>query len=154
MGILSAASAGVFLYMLPKLNLSMPPIFAITCMAAECGLCLAVFGCTFFPSSFTLDLNWDTGVLGFFSSPQCLYIILVIGFFTGASQYASLAIAQKYFTPLVISSAYLMEPIIAQTLGCMFEIDKIPGWLTVLGGLVTLAGILAITIGGYELEKI
>jgi len=46
-----------------------------------------------------------------------------------------------------------MEPLIAQTLGCMLNIDNLPGLLTWVGGIVTLGGILAITIGGFELEK-
>jgi hypothetical protein len=35
----------------------------------------------------------------------------------------------------------------------MFDIDKVPGWLTWLGASVSLAGIFLITIGGFELEK-
>ena len=46
-----------------------------------------------------------------------------------------------------------MEPLIAQTLGCMLNIDNLPGLLTWIGGIVTLGGILVITIGGFELEK-
>jgi drug/metabolite transporter (DMT)-like permease len=76
-----------------------------------------------------------------------------VGFFTGAAQYASYAIAQYYFTPLVIASSYLIEPVIAQTLGCLFEIDRIPGFLTWFGALISLAGIFLITIGGFEIEK-
>jgi hypothetical protein len=39
-------------------------------------------------------------------------------------------------------------------LGCLFEIDNWPGWITVLGGAVSLGGILIITLGGFELEKL
>ena len=130
-----------------------PPITAISIQAAECGLLLALAGVTIFPTDFTLDLNWATGLLGFFSSDQAVYIILIVGFFTGASQYASYAIAQNYFSPLVVASSYLMEPLIAQTLGCMFEIDNVPGFTTVIGGVITLGGILIITLGGFEIEK-
>jgi drug/metabolite transporter (DMT)-like permease len=76
-----------------------------------------------------------------------------VGFFTGAAQYASYAVAQQYFTPLVIASSYLVEPIIAQTLGCIFAIDQIPGILTWVGATITLGGIFIITKGGFELEN-
>ncbi len=46
-----------------------------------------------------------------------------------------------------------MEPIIAQTLGCIFDIDRVPGVLTGVGALVTLIGIFLITRGGLEVDK-
>jgi drug/metabolite transporter (DMT)-like permease len=87
------------------------------------------------------------------SSHQCLYIFLVVGFFTGAILYATWGIAMNYFTPLVISSAYLLEPFISQSLGCFLNIDKIPGIFTFLGATISLGGIFMITKGGIENEK-
>jgi len=65
--------------------LRVPSITAISIQAAECGLVIAIIGMIFFPSSFTPDLHWETGVLGFLSSEQVIYIILIVGFFTGSS---------------------------------------------------------------------
>ena len=42
---------------------------------------------------------------------------------------------------------------LAQTLGCMFDIDRIPGLLTFVGASVSLFGIFLITKGGFEMEK-
>ena len=53
----------------------------------------------------------------------------------------------------MLSSAYLMEPLIAQILGCILDIDRLPGLFTFLGPVISLAGILIITKGGLENEK-
>jgi drug/metabolite transporter (DMT)-like permease len=77
----------------------------------------------------------------------------MVGLFTGAAQYASLGIAQQYFTPLVLSSAFLIEPLIAQTLGCALNIDEVPGAYTIVGAIISLFGIFMITKGGFENKK-
>jgi hypothetical protein len=93
--------------------LRVPSITAISIQAAECGIVIGLLGLIFFSSDFTMNTHWETGVFGFLSSEQVIYIILIVGFFTGSSQYASYAIAQHYFSPLVVASSYLMEPLLA-----------------------------------------
>jgi hypothetical protein len=85
LGILSSISNGFFLAWFSQLMLRVPSITAISIQAAECGLIIAILGLTFFPASFTFDLHWETGVFGFLSADQVVYIILVVGFFTGSS---------------------------------------------------------------------
>jgi hypothetical protein len=64
--------------------------------------------------------------------------------------YASQGIALNYFSSLVMSSAYLLEPLISQSLGCLLDLDKIPGIFTLLGTGISLGGIFMITKGGIE----
>lgn len=55
-----------------------------------------------------------------------------------------------FFSPLVTSNAYLIEPFIAQTLGYFLGLDKMPGILTLVGTLSALAGIVFIAKGDKE----
>jgi drug/metabolite transporter (DMT)-like permease len=111
LGLISSVSNGVFLSLFTKLMLRVPSITAISIQAFECGLIIGIIG--LLTGSFSLDLHWSSGVLGFLSAEQTLYVIFVVGFFTGAAQYASYAVAQRYFSPLVVASSYLMEPLVA-----------------------------------------
>jgi hypothetical protein len=53
----------------------------------------------------------------------------------------------KYFSPLVLCTSFLCEPLVSQAMGCLFNIDKIPGVLTFIGGMVALVGIFLVGIG-------
>jgi hypothetical protein len=48
----------------------------------------------------------------------------------------------KYFSALILCTAFLFEPLLSQTLGCLFGIDKIPGLYTIVGGIVTFGGLM------------
>ncbi len=52
-----------------------------------------------------------------------------------------------------MASAYLLEPLISQSLGCLMNLDKIPGIFTILGTSISLGGIFMITKGGIENKK-
>ena len=54
----------------------------------------------------------------------------------------------KYFSPLVIGTAVLFEPIGSQIIGCILGLDKVPGFLTFLGTGVTLIGLFFVAKGG------
>lgn len=62
---------------------------------------------------FTLDTDPHTGVFGFLGggSSMALYVIFIYGFFTGACNMGAYSMSCKYFSPLVIGTAVLFEPI-------------------------------------------
>jgi len=93
LAILAALSQGIFFELFTELTATVPPIFLITIMAASAGLFLGVLGLAFFPTLFTLSLDWHTGVFGFLSSDQLFYILSMVGFFTGSLQYVAYAFA-------------------------------------------------------------
>ena len=55
-----------------------------------------------------------------------------------------------FYSPVVTSNSYLIEPFIAQALGFMFGLDKIPGLMTLLGTLLAIAGIGYLQKGNNE----
>jgi len=55
-----------------------------------------------------------------------------------------------FFSPLVTSNAYLIEPFIAQLLGYSLGLDLMPGIMTLVGTLCALAGIVFIAQGDKQ----
>ena len=108
---------------------------------------LITFGVLVF-SDFTLGFDPLTGAFGFFTPELWLYVIFVYGFFTGACNMGAYSMSCKYFSPLVIGTAVLFEPIGSQIIGCLLGLDKIPGFLTFLGTFVTLIGLFYVAQGG------
>jgi drug/metabolite transporter (DMT)-like permease len=129
----------------------LPAIYLMTVQVIICTISISSYGLV--SNTFTFDFSEHTGIFGFLSSHQCLYIFVIVGLFTGATMYASQGIALNYFSPLVMASAYLLEPLISQSLGCLLNLDKIPGIFTFLGTSISLGGIFMITKGGIENQK-
>lgn len=50
----------------------------------------------------------------------------------------------KFFSPVVVANAYLIEPIVAESLGYIMGIDQFPGILTILGSTIMLIGVILI----------
>ena len=46
-----------------------------------------------------------------------------------------------FYSPVVTSNAYLLEPFIAQALGYYLGLDQMPGLMTFLGTLMAVVGI-------------
>ena len=60
---------------------------------------------------------------------------------------AGYIISLNFFSPLVTSNAYLLEPFFAQILGYMIGLDKLPGVISLLGTGCALVGIMYIDRG-------
>ena len=112
---------------------------------------LLVFGLLL--SDFTFDFDTHTGIFGFATKEYALYVFLVVGLFTGATYYITYIISLNYFSTLVVASTYLLEPVLAQILGCLMNIDRTPGIITIAGATISLIGLLLISFGGYKLQK-
>lgn len=97
---------------------------------------------------FSLDV--ENGCLGFLN-PQVMFVALVpygiLAAFFGSAGYV---LCLLFYSPVVTSNSYLIEPFIAQALGFMFGVDKIPGFMTLLGTLFAIAGIWYLQKGNNE----
>lgn len=87
-----------------------PPLYAMTFIMLFSSIILVTFGLILF-EDFTLSLNPTTGIFGFLTPELWLYVIFVYGFFTGACNMGAYSMSCKYFSPLVIGTAVLFEPI-------------------------------------------
>ena len=130
----------------------MPPLFAISFIMLISSVILVILGITIYGSKggFTFSFDPKTGFLGFLGGDLklALYVLLVYGFFTGACNFGAYSMSCKYFSPLVIGTSVLFEPIGSQIIGCFLGLDKIPGFLTFFGTFVTLGGLFFVAKGG------
>ena len=130
----------------------MPPLYAMTFIMLFSNIILIVLGLIVYGGSggFTLNFDPHSGVFGFLGGGThlALYVIFVYGFFTGACNMGAYSMSCKYFSPLVIGTAVLFEPIGSQIIGCLLGLDKIPGALTFIGTAVTLVGLFFVAKGG------
>jgi hypothetical protein len=55
---------------------------------------------------------------------------------------AGYTLSLLFFSPLVTCNAYLVEPLIAQFLGYLVGLDKLPGLMTVVGTVFAIFGIM------------
>ncbi|TNV80073.1 hypothetical protein FGO68_gene16966 [Halteria grandinella] len=133
----------------------LPPLYAMTFISLFSNIILIILGISFYGDVFTLDANPKTGVFGYLGGgPQLgVYVILVYGLFTGACNMGAYSMSCKYFSPLVIGTAVLFEPIGSQIIGCLLGLDRIPGFLTWLGTALTLGGLYFVGRGGQRLAR-
>ena len=88
----------------------MPPLYAMAFIMLFSNIILIVCGLMVF-KDFTMSMDPKTGAFGFLSPHLWLYVIFVYGFFTGACNMGAYSMSCKYFSPLVIGTAVLFEPI-------------------------------------------
>eukprot|EP00347_Sterkiella_histriomuscorum_P015110 403358284 len=151
-GILTSIAASSYYQKNAEFVQTVPSSIAVCITIIISETLLIVYGLIF--DTFTFDFSKQTGVFGFFDPQYVLYTIFIVGMITGSVSIYSAAVVLKYYPPVVLLIAYLFEPLISQLISCMMNIDRAPGLLTYLGGFFTLIGILAVTYGGNQLEKL
>jgi hypothetical protein len=124
-----------------------PPLYGMLFIMIFSNIFIVIMGCMLF-ENFTFGFDRHTGVFGFLKADLWLYVVISYGFFTGACNQGSFAMSCRYFSPLVIGTAVLLEPIGSQIIGCLMGLDKVPGAMTFLGTLGTLVGLYFVTKGG------
>jgi drug/metabolite transporter (DMT)-like permease len=91
---------------------------------------------------FSFDM--EKGCLGFFDPRIALFTFLPFGLLCAVMGSAGYVACLIYYSPLVVSNAYLVEPFIAQLLGFYLGFDNCPGPFTILGSILTIMGIVFI----------
>lgn len=97
--------------------------------------------------------NMYTGCLGFFDKRIALIAFLPFGILCSIMGSAGYTISLMFYSPLVVSNAFLIEPIVAQLLGFYMGFDEFPGPLTFLGAFFTLLGLLFIDKASREKQN-
>lgn len=96
------------------------------------------------------SMDKDTGCLGFFD-PEIMFIAFVpFGIFSSVCGSAGYVACLLFYSPLVVSNAYLIEPLIAQIMSYSLHIDDCPGPLTFVGGFFVVIGIMLIDKANRE----
>lgn len=104
----------------------------------------------FDPSIQVFSTDAKYGCLGFLSTNNDLQLMFAFAVFASFLGTSGFILCFKVFSPIVVSSAMLVQPFFAQTWGYMLGIDKLPGTITVAATLTTICGIYFIEAGGKK----
>lgn len=103
------------------------------------------------PAIELLSFDVETGCLGFLNLAQNAWLPLfcyaLFASFFGSAGYV---LCLLFYSPLVTSNAYLLEPFFAQMLGFGLGLDQLPGICTALGTLAAVGGIAFIDSGSRD----
>jgi hypothetical protein len=101
-----------------------------------------------------LSFSPTNGCLGFLNPNQPLLPLLLYALFASFFGSAGYTLCLLFFSPLVTCNAYLVEPLLAQILGYGVGLDKLPGFLTAIGTVFAIYGIMYIDKGSRERQQI
>ena len=102
------------------------------------------------PSIEMLSFSPTNGCLGFLNPNQPLLPLLLYALFASFFGSAGYTLCLLFFSPLVTCNAYLVEPLLAQIFGYGVGLDKLPGFLTAIGTVFAIYGIMYIDKGSRE----
>ena len=96
----------------------------------------------------------DNGSLGFLDSDNVWIVFVLQGIFGSFMGSAGYMLSLFFYSPVVTSSAFLLEPLVAQALGTYLGIDNFPGILTLIGMSIVIFGIVKIQKSSQNRRKI
>jgi drug/metabolite transporter (DMT)-like permease len=99
------------------------------------------------------DLSPRKGLFGWLDGQQAFTAIFFYGFFATFFGSIGYILSMQFYSPLIVMNAYLMEPLIAQILGCVFRIDLMPSMITILGIVMIFGGTLLVNKGTKIMVK-
>ena len=111
-------------------------------------ICLSLF---FYQFEFSMDKAW--GAFGLFHEDQLSVTWLLYGPSHGFFGSAGYLICLNYFSPVVVSASFLMEPCVGAVVGYYFGIDELPGWMTWAGVMGVIFGISLVQVGERKRKK-
>ena len=82
------------------------------------------------------------GCFGFLNRETAFTALVPFGLLAAVCGSAGYVLCLLWYSPVVTSNSYLIEPFIAQALGCAVGIDQMPGFLTLIGTMLAIAGIM------------
>ena len=102
------------------------------------------------PVSWMLEPNFsDFGVLGW-SDPAYFGWFLLLAGFAGLLGHTGLNTCLRYISPLVVSVAVTLEPVLGSLIGWLFFNSGVPGTWTWVGGAVLMVGLLTVVVAGEQ----
>ena len=130
------------------------PVFTLLVVQALIGyVCLTIFMLLAFSEFrlFSLDTHW--GGFGFLDEGEAFAAIVCYGLSAGFFGNAGYVICLLFFSPVIVSACFLVEPFLSQMFGYWMDIDRFPGWLTWFGTFLVLIGILLIQKADRQRKK-
>ena len=145
---IGSACFGAFYFLMSAKNVkSMPICLLLLIMNVHTWLMNSLIAKSIEPQIklFSIDMNY--GCLGFLNPGNNMTTLLAYVLFSSFFGSAGYVFCLLFFSPLVTSNAYLIEPFFAQMFGYLLGLDKIPGIMTAFGTSLAIAGIFYIDSG-------
>lgn len=114
-------------------------IFPVTMIAA---IQLALISLISEGSTFSMS-DADISVVGWMALSWLPYV-LYLAVFPGIVGHAGISMVLRWFPPIIVSVAYLFEPLIGSLIGWQLGTAEVPGPWTWVGGSVLIAGMVLI----------
>ena len=99
----------------------------------------------------SVDMRLDLCVRLYLQGMPIGWFVL-LAFLAGIVGHTGLNACLRWLTPLTISFAVTLEPIIGAFIGWFFFDEGVPGQWTWFGGLILITGIMLVIKGGAEGE--
>ena len=116
-------------------------VFPVTFIAA---IQLALISLISEGSTFSMS-DADISVVGWMALSWLPYV-LYLAVFPGIVGHAGISMVLRWFPPIIVSVAYLFEPLIGSLIGWQLGTAEIPGIWTWVGGSVLIAGMVLIIL--------
>ena len=99
-------------------------------------------------------MNSNHSIFGWFSITWLPYV-LYLALFPGIVGHAGISMVLRWFPPIIVSVAYLFEPLIGSIIGWFLGTTDIPEIWTWIGGIILLIGMGIIETNSFkETEKL
>jgi drug/metabolite transporter (DMT)-like permease len=120
-------------------------VFMFLTMFVGCGMIL-VFQTLVLGERVTLDCDPNHGIGGFLVANQPDRLPLEVAMVIVCNLFGTMGYvrAMQYFDNLVISSAALLEPVVAEFMAFSFGVGRLPGWQGWLGNALVACGTFAV----------
>ncbi|MBL6882493.1 MAG: DMT family transporter [Candidatus Poseidoniaceae archaeon] len=123
-------------------------ILPVTIIAA---VFLAIMSLLLEGSTFSMT-NQDLSIFGWLSSAWIFYV-LYLAIFPGIVGHAGISSVLRWFPPIIVSVAYLFEPLIGSFIGWVLGTTGIPSFWTWAGAIVLMMGTILVIWGDEENKK-
>jgi drug/metabolite transporter (DMT)-like permease len=111
-GIIVSFTDASYFSMTDTLFKKIPSLLGVTIIMTLCLLMNIGYGSLIMPD-YNLSFDPETGVFGFIFSDYLIYIIFVSGCVSGAFTFIGYVMVLKYYSPLVLCTAFLFEPLMS-----------------------------------------
>lgn len=147
----SSIFGAIFMILTAKSAASLPLFLCLILIQIHLFIITATIAAFFDPGTIFWSLDPIHGCFGFLNLwDQDPWPVILYGVFAGFIGQSGYTVATLYFSPFMCSMCFLTEPPIAQIEGFLLGMDKVPGWLTYLGGIVAIIGIVFIEKGSHQ----
>ena len=102
-------------------------------------------------STFSMSQE-DISIFGWISSSWILYVLFLAAF-PGIVGHAGISAVLRWFPPIIVSVAYLFEPLIGSIIGWLLGTTEIPSLWTWVGAIVLIIGTVLVIKGDEALHS-